>query len=247
MNRSIQVSKAIFKREFMSYFNSSIAYVVLIIFLILQGFFTFYVSGLYEMGQANLQPFFGWHPWIFLFLVPAVTMKLWSDERRVGTMELLLTFPVTLGEVIIAKFLASWLFVIIAILLTFPVVITVSYLGNPDIGAVFSGYAGSILMAGGFTSIGIFASAITRSQVISFIVAVSLSLFLILAGHAPVTEAVSGFSPDWLVGIISQMSILTHFKSITKGVIDFRDVFYYISLAAFMLTANAVIIRENQK
>ena len=247
MNRSFQVTKSIFKREFLSYFNSSIAYVVLIIFLILQGFFTFYVSGIYEMGQASLQPFFAWHPWIFLFLIPGVTMKLWSDEKRVGTLELLMTFPVTLTEVVIAKFFAAWLFVITAIILTFPVVITIAYLGRPDFGAVISGYAGSILMAGAFTAVGTFSSAISKSQVIGFIIALTISLFLILAGHAPVTEAVSNFSPDWAVSLISEMSILTHFKSIVKGVIDFRDIFYYFSIIIFMLTANAVVIRENRK
>lgn len=247
MNRSIHVVKSIFKREFKGYFNSSIAYVVLIIFLIMQGFFTFYVSSLYEMGQASLQPFFAWHPWIFLFLIPAVTMRLWSDEKRVGTMELLLTFPITLFEVVTAKFLASWAFVTLAVLLTFPVVITVSYLGNPDLTAIISGYFGSILMAGAFTAIGTFCSAITRSQVISFITAISISLFLILAGHGPVVEAASSFCPDNIVNFISQMSILTHFSSMTKGVMDFRDIFYYFSIIIFMLTANSIVIRENQK
>ena len=180
MNRSLNAIKSIFKREFLSYFNSSIAYVVLIIFIVMQGFFTFYVSGLYESNQADLSPFFSWHPWIFLFLVPSVTMKLFSDEKRTGTIELLMTLPVTAAEIVTAKFLAAWLFTAIAVLLTFPVVITVMYLGNPDMGAVISGYFGSIILAGAFTSIGIFASSITKSQVISFLTAVCISVFLIL-------------------------------------------------------------------
>jgi ABC-2 type transport system permease protein len=246
MNRSLNVIKAIFKREFLSYFNSSIAYVVLIIFIVMQGFFTFYVSGLYESNQADLSPFFSWHPWIFLFLVPSVTMKLFSDEKRTGTIELLMTLPVTAAEIVTAKFLAAWLFTSISIVLTFPVVLTVMYLGNPDMGAVISGYFGSIILAGAFTSIGIFASSITKSQVISFLTAVCICIFLILAGHTPVTEVFSSFSPDWIVNLVSEMSFLTHFKAMTKGVLDFRDIFYYFSVIIFMLTANTVIINTGR-
>jgi ABC-2 type transport system permease protein len=247
MNRSFNSIKAVLKRELLSYFYSPAAYVVLIVFLILQGFFTFYVGGFYEFGQAELSLFFTWHPWIFLFLAPAITMKLFSDEKRTGTIELLMTFPVTAFEVSAAKFLASWAFIISGIILTFPLPLTTYYLGNPDTGAILSGYLGSILMAGALISIGCFASSITKSQVIAFLTASCISLFLILAGHSPVIQAASGIAPDFIVNFISQISILTHFNTMTKGIIDLRDILYFLSIIIFMLYLNNLVLNSNSR
>lgn len=237
---------AMFKREIYGYFGSAVAYVFIAIFLLLLGFFTFYISNFFEMGQADLRGFFEWHPWVYLFLVPAVAMRLWAEEWRMGTIELILTMPVTVGETIAAKFLAAWAFIGIALLFTFPMIFTVIYLGNPDMGPIICGYIGSFLMAGAFLSVGSMTSALTRSQVISFIIAVVLCLFFILAGYPPVMELLSGWAPQWLTAIVSELSFLTHFISMQRGVIDVRDVIYYLSVITFMLFASGIII-ENRK
>ncbi len=236
--------KAIMKRELYGYFGSPVAYVFIVIFLLLMGFFTFYISNFFEIGQADLRGFFQWHPWIFMFLVPAVAMRLWAEERRLGTIELLLTLPVSVSDVVIGKFLAAWCFIGTALVLTFPMVITVSYLGDPDLGAIFCAYIGSFLMAGAFLSVGSMTSALTRSQVISFILGVVASLFFILAGFAPVTSALSGWAPDWLINFASSLSFLTHFSSIARGVLDLRDIAYFFSVIFFMIFLNGVILQN---
>ncbi len=241
-NNSLSNIHAIMKREMAGYFGSPVAYVFLVIFLMLVGFFTFYISNFFEMGQADLQGFFQWHPWIFLFLIPAVAMRLWAEERRMGTIELLLTFPITIWEVILGKFLAGWLFIGVGLALTFPMVITVGYLGNPDLGAIFCSYLGSLLMAGAFLSVGAMTSSLTRSQVVAFIIAIVICLFFILAGFAPVTNVLSGWAPAWLVNMVSKMSFLSHFMSIQRGVLDLRDAVYYLSVIFFMLFVNGVVI-----
>lgn len=244
--KAVNNVKAIFKRELAGYFGSAVAYVFIVIFLLLVGFFTFNISNFFEVGQADLRGFFQWHPWIFLFLVPAVAMRLWAEERRLGTLELILTLPVTLGEVILGKFMAAWIFLGIALILTFPMVLTVTYLGNPDLGAIFCAYLGSFLMAGAYLSVGIMTSSLTRSQVVSFIVAVVICLFFILAGFSPVIDVLSGWAPRWLISLVSQMGFLTHFASIERGVLDFRDLLYFFSVIFFMLFANAVVL-ENRR
>jgi len=181
--------RGIMKRELGGYFTSPIAYVFLVIFLLLTGFFTFTVGNFFERGEASLVSFFTWHPWLYLFLVPAVGMRLWSEERRLGTLELLLTLPITTWQAIVGKFLASWLFLALALALTFPVVITVNWLGDPDNGVIFAGYIGSLMLAGGYLAVSCMTSAMTRNQVISFILSVMICLFLILAGYTPVTQA----------------------------------------------------------
>ena len=246
MNLKSAAVLAIYKRELSSYFASSIAWVFLVIYLVLQAFFTFFVSRLYEGGQADLRPFFDWQPWIFLFLVPAVSMRLWSEERRLGTLELLLTFPTTLGQVIAAKFLAAWTFLLLSLALTFPVVITVVYLGDPDIPAILLSYFGCVLMAGGFLGVGLLMSSLTRSQVISFVLAVTVCFFLVLAGYPPVTEGVANWAPEWLVAAISGTSFLTHFTGFSRGILDFRDVFYYLSVMLFCLAANGVVLTNRK-
>ncbi len=246
MKQSVNNVKAVLKRELAGYFGSAVAYVFLVIFLMLLGFFTFYISHFYEAGQADLQGFFQWHPWIYMFLIPAAAMRLWAEERRMGTIELVLTFPITVGEVILGKFLAAWMFIGVGLLLTFPVVITVIYLGSPDPGPIFCGYVGSFLMAGAFLSVGLMTSSLTRSQVISFILSVVICLFFILAGFPPVTDVLSAWAPAWLIRMVSELSFLTHFISIERGVLDARDILYYASVILFMLFANGIVI-QNRK
>jgi ABC-2 type transport system permease protein len=223
-----------------------VAFVFIVIFLLLSGFFTFMVAGFFERGEANLTSFFSWHPWLYLFLVPAVGMRMWSEERRLGTIELLLTMPVTPWQAIVGKFLASWAVVGIALLLTFPVVWTVNYLGSPDNGVILAGYIGSFLMAGAYLAITAMTSAMTRNQVVSFIVSVVISLFLILAGWPPVTNMLVQWASPWFVDGIAAFSVMTHFESIQKGVIDSRDVLYFLSVIVFSLFATSVIIRAHR-
>jgi gliding motility-associated transport system permease protein len=246
MNSWINI-KTIAKRELCAYFTSPLAYIFLVIFLLLSGFFTFMIGGFFERGQAALtHPFFDWHPWFYLFLVPAVGMRLWAEERRVGTLELLLTMPITPWQAIVGKFLASWLFLALALALTFPLVITVNYLGNPDNGVIFCGYVGSWLMAGAYLAISCITSAMTRTQVVSFIVSVVICLFLILAGFAPVIRLLSGWAPAGLVNAVAACSMITHFNSFEKGVLDSRDVIFFVSLIVFALFTTAVILRERR-
>jgi len=246
MNDFLRNTGCILKREFTGYFGSPVAYVFIVIFLLLNGFFTFSLSNFYEMGQADLRAFFEWHPWIFLFLIPAVAMRLWAEERRTGTIELILTLPVTLPQVILGKFLAAWLFIGVALVLTFPMVLTVGYLGDPDLGAIFCAYCGSFFMAGAYLSVGNMTSALTRNQVISFILSVVICLFLVLAGWPPITNILSGWAPPWLVDVVSGFSFMPHFASMERGVIDLRDLCYYFSVIFFMLFANGVVLQSRR-
>lgn len=238
--------KTIAKRELSGYFSSPVAFVFIVIFLLLAGFFTFMVAEFFQRGEANLETFFAWHPWLYLFLVPAVGMRMWSEERRLGTIELLLTMPVTPWQAIVGKFLAAWIVCALALALTFPVIITVNYLGHPDNGVIFAGYIGSLLMAGAYLAISAMTSAMTRNQVVSFIVAVVLSLFLILAGYPPVTNLLIQWASPWFVDGIAAFSVMTHFESIKKGVIDSRDVLYFLSVIVFALFTTGVIIRAHR-
>jgi ABC-2 type transport system permease protein len=234
------------RRELAAYFESPVAYVFLVIFLLLAGFFTFALGGFFERGEASLGAFFGWLPWLFLFLVPAVGMRLWSDERRLGTIELLLTFPVTSWQAILGKFFASWLFLAIALALTFPVFITVNLLGEPDNGVIACGYVGSLLLAGAYLALSCMTSALARSQVISFILAVMLCLILILVGFNPVTDLLARWAAPSVVESIAGFSVLTHFDGLQKGVIDSRDVLYFLSVMAFALFTTDVTIRSHR-
>jgi len=239
--------KTIIKRELGGYFYSPVAYVFIVIFLLLTGFFTFMAGGFFERGQASLDGcFFLWHPWLYLFLVPAVGMRLWAEERRVGTLELLLTMPITAWQAIVGKFLASWIFLLLALALTFPVVITVNYLGSPDNGVIFAGYVGSFLMAGAYLAISCMTSAMTRNQVVSFIVALVICLFLVLCGFPPVTNLLTRMDKPWLVDTVASLSVITHFEWFTKGVLDSRDIIFFLSIIGFSLFTTGVIIRSHR-
>lgn len=234
------------EREVAGYFASPVAYVFIVIFLLLTGFFAFMVTGFFERGQANLTAFFAWHPWLYLFLVPAVGMRMWSEERRLGTIELLLTMPITPWQAIVGKFLASWLVLALALGLTFPIVITVNYLGHPDNGVILASYAGSLLLSGAYLSVSAMTSAMTRNQVVSFIVSVVLCLFLILAGWPPITNLLTQWASQGFVETIAAFSVMTHFDSIQKGVIDSRDVLFFLSVIVFCLFTTSVIIRAHR-
>lgn len=245
---NIRNSAAVFKRELRSYFQSPVAYVFMVVFLVMIGFFTFFVGyPLYEMRVADLFPFFFWIPWVFLLLVPAATMGLWSEERRSGTIELLFTMPITMFQAIIGKFLAAWLFIGICLAMTFPVAATVWYLGNgnPDMGAMIAGYFGTFLMAGAYVSVGTLTSSMTRNQVIGFVLALVFCLIFVLSGW---DVFVSLFS-QWFPGaaeLVASFSFITHFQSLQRGVVDLRDVVYFASVMTFMLAATHIVLNNRK-
>ncbi len=236
----------IFRRELRAYFATPVAYVFIVIFLVLTGVATFYMGGFYERGQADLEPFFQFHPWLYMFLIPAISMRLWSEERKAGTLELLLTLPVPLGAAVVGKFLAAWAFTAVALLGTLPLWITVNYLGDPDNTVIFAGYVGSLLMAGGFLAIGACISALTKNQVIAFVVSFVICFAFNLSGFPMVIDMFSAWAPQAIVDVVSSFSFLTHFNSIVKGVIDVRDLVFFATLIAFWLYANVLAIEINK-
>jgi ABC-2 type transport system permease protein len=229
-------------RELRAYFATPVAFVFIVIFLALMGVFTFYLGGFYERGQADLSPFFNFHPWLYLFLVPAIAMRLWAEERKTGSIELLMTLPVTTTHAVIGKFLAAWAFTGLALVLTFPIWMTVNYLGEPDNGVIFAAYLGSLLMAGGFLAIGSCISAANKNQVVAFIITVVICFVFLLAGFPLVLDFFAGWAPQIVVDTVSGLSFLTHFNSISKGVIDLRDVLYFLIVIAVWLYATAVVL-----
>lgn len=236
----------IMKREFNGYFATPVAYVFLIIFLLIAGFATFYVGDFFARGEADLYPFFNMHPWLYLLLIPAISMRLWAEERKSGSIELLMTLPISVFEAVLGKFLAAWVFTGLALILNFPLWITVNILGSPDNGVIFAGFVGSWLMAGGFLAIGATISSVTKNQVIAFVLSVIVSLIFVLAGYGIVLDFFSSWAPQTLVEVISSFSFLTHFDAISKGVIDVRDLLYFVALIAIWLFANALIVNARK-
>jgi ABC-2 type transport system permease protein len=236
----------IIKRELSAYFSSPVAYVFLVIFLLLAGFFTFTAGSFFERGEASLAAFFGWHPWLYLMVVPAIGMRLWAEERRSGTLELLFTLPISTWQAIMGKFLASWLFIGLALALTFPAVVTVNLLGEPDNGAIFAGYLGSFFLAGAYLAITCMTSAMTRNQVVAFILSVVICLFLVLAGFNPVTDLMTRWASPEVVDTVAAFSVVTHFDGFQRGVIDTRDLFFFLSVIGFSLFATGVILRGHR-
>ena len=232
----------VLKRELAGYFATPVAWVFIIIFLVMSGVFTFYLGSFFERGIADLDPFFRFHPWLYLFLVPAISMRLWAEERKSGTIELLLTLPITTWQAVLGKFLAAWLFIGIALALTFPMWITVNYLGSPDNGTILAAYLGSWLMAGGFLAIGSCLSAITRSQVIAFILAVVACFVFLLSGLPMVMNLFRSWAPQALLDAVSSLSFLSHYADISRGVVDFRDLLYFGLVAGFWLAANVIVL-----
>lgn len=233
---------AVMRRELRSYFVTPVAYVFLVIFLVLAGILTFYVGDFYERGLADLQPFFGMHPWLYLILVPAITMRMWAEETKGGTLELLLTLPLSLWQAMLGKFLAAWLFIGLALVLTFPIWVTVNYLGTPDNGVILAGYVGSWLMAGTFIAIGACLSALTRNQVVAFILTALVCVLLILAGQPQVLDFFQGALPRRLVNAVAHLSMLRHFEAISRGVLDLRDLVYFLLSTLGWLVAGVLLL-----
>lgn len=236
---------AVFKRELKSYFSTPLAYVFLVIFLFFSGYLAF-KRGFYTIRQANMNTFFVNLPLLFIFMVPSTAMRLWSEERKSGTIELLFTLPVTITQAVLGKFLAAWLFLGIALALTFPMVLTVTYLGNPDIGLIIVGYIGSFLMAGGFLAIGCFFSAVSKNQVISFVLSVVACAMFVYAGMPTTLHYFAGFLPMGLVSAIENMSMMTHFESLQRGVIKFSDISYFLLMIAGWIFACGIILDERK-
>lgn len=234
------------KREFSGYFNTALAFVFVVIFVALTSAFAFYVGNMFGRGQADLQVFFQYHPWLYLMLVPAVAMRLWAEERKAGTIELLMTLPIAPWQAILGKFLAAWAFIGVALFLTFPIWITVNVLGNPDNGVIVASYIGSLLMAGAYLAIGSFISALTKNQVIAFIVSALISFLFIMAGLDLVLGVMREWAPAFVVSGLESMSFLSHFQQITKGIISLPTMFFYLSLIGFFLFANTLAVEQKK-
>ena len=232
----------IYRREMRSYFSTPIAYVFIVIFLLLTGVFTFYVGGFFARGQADLEPFFTWHPWLYLFLAPSLGMRLWAEERKTGTFELLLTLPVSMGDAVLGKFLAAWTMIGISLAMTFPMWATVNVLGDPDNGVILLSYLGSFLMAGAYLAVSACVSAATRNQVIAFVVAVSLCFAFLLLGFPLILDFFRPWMPGFAVSGLATLGFLQHFQSIIRGVLDMRDLLYFVSFIALWLYAGAWVV-----
>lgn len=235
--------RTVFRREFAGYFATPLAAVYLVIFLVLAGIFTFNLGGLYESRQASLRPFFTFLPWLLLFLVPAISMRIWAEERRLGTIELLMTLPVSIGELVVGKFLAAWAFCAVAVGLTFPLWVTVAWLGDPDHGVILTSYLGGLLMAGAFLAVGAALSALTKNQVIAFVLCLIVFFALMLSGYPAFTEFVPDWMPDFVADSLAYLSFLSRYAGMQKGVVDLRDVFYFASVIVAALAVNGVVLR----
>ena len=234
----------IFKREFLGYFRSPVAYVFLVVFLFASVGLAFFVGGFFKANLAALDSFFVFHPWLFLFLIPAAGMRLWAEEKRTGTVELLFTLPVTTLEAVLGKFLAAWAFLALAILLSFPMAMTVGWLGQPDWGVVATSYLGSILMAGAYLGVCSLTSAFTKNQVISFVLSVLACFVLLVLGWSVFSGALGSVLPVWAVDLIANFSFITHYDAFTKGIIDPRDIVFFLSLMGFTLFLNVVVLER---
>lgn len=236
----------IFRREFLSYFSTPVAFVFIVVFLFLNGIFTFYMGSFFERNQADLIAFFQFHPFLYLALIPPLAMRLWAEERKTGSIELLMTLPITVGQAVVGKFLAAWLFTGVALALTFPIWVTVNYLGDPDNGVIFASYLGSFLMAGAYLAIGSCVSAMTKNQVIAFVVTAVICFLFVLSGFPLVLNFFHGWLPEVLVEAIASFSFLNRFNSISQGVIDLRDLIYFASILAFWLYMSAVVVERKK-
>ena len=233
---------AIYRRELLGYFSTPLAGVFVVIFLVMVSAFTFYLGNFFQTGQADLQAFFMFHPWMYLLLVPALAMRLWAEERKSGSIELLLTLPITIWQAVLGKYLAAWTLIGLALLLTFPMWITVAWLGDPDNGVIMASYIGSWLLAGSFLAIGSAVSATTRSQVMAFIASLSVCLLFLLAGYPIVLSAIQTVFHQSTVDAIADLSFFTHFSSITRGILDLRDLAFFVINGICWLIATVLII-----
>jgi ABC-2 type transport system permease protein len=238
----MSVMGAVFRREFVTYFVTPLAYVFIVIFLALAGTLTFFLGAFFDRGQADLNPFFSFHPWLYLLLVPAIAMRLWSEERKIGTIELLLTLPISTPQAVLGKFLAAWAFTAIALVLTFPLWLTVNYLGTPDNGVILASYIGSLIMAGAYLAVGACFSALTSNQVIAFVLAALVCLIFSVGGTPIVLDFFTGWAPAGVIDMISSLSFMSNFRAIARGVIDVSALVYFASVIAFFLFANVILV-----
>ena len=243
MNNYLNKTYIILDRELKGYFRTPLASIFLLVFLGLSSGMTFFLGRFFERDQADLTAFFSWHPWLFLVLMPAIGMRLWAEERRSGTIELLITLPVTNTQLVVGKFLASWIFTLIALFLTMPIWITVNYLGEPDNHVILISYVGSWLMAGAFLALTSCLSALTKNQVIAFIISSISGFVLIMAGFNLVLSAVRSWSPNWITETISSMSFLSHFSRIQMGVFDSSTLVFFISMIILCLWINVQLVQ----
>ena len=242
MQSSLKTIGIVFRRELRSYFTTPLAAIFLGVFLALAAGLSFFAAGFFDRGQADLASFFTWHPWLFMILMPAIGMRLWAEERRSGTIELLMTLPVQTWELVVAKFLAGWAFVGVALILTMPMWMTVNYLGDPDNGVILASYIGSWLMAGAFLALSACVSALTSNQVIAFIVACILGFLLVMAGYDLVLGGIRGWAPDFVIEIVQSLSFISHFNRLTQGVIDFSTLTFFVSMIALCLWINIQVV-----
>ncbi|MDM7859718.1 ABC transporter permease subunit [Alteromonas sp. ASW11-36] len=236
----------IVKREFASFFATPVAYVFITIFLMLSGVFTFFIGQFYERGQADLLPFFNFHPWLYLFLVPAIAMRSWSEERKSGTIELLMTLPISVTQAVLGKFIAAWAVLGLALLLTFPLWVTVNYLGTPDNGIILAAYVGSWLMAGAFLAVSLCMSALTKNQVIAFILAIVVCFLFVLSGSPVVLDVFQGWASAMVIDTVASLSFLTHFEAMAKGVLALNDIGYFLIVIVTFMIANHMIIEQKK-
>ncbi|HEX5354060.1 MAG TPA: ABC transporter permease subunit [Rhodanobacteraceae bacterium] len=237
----------VFLRELRGYLITPVAWLFSVIFLLFAGALTFYLGAFFERGQADLDPFFQFHPWLYLVLVPALAMRLWAEERRSGTLELLMTLPIGVWQAVLAKFLAAWVYVGCALALTFPMWLTVNYLGQPDNGIILAGYIGSFLMAGAFLAISECLSALTRSQVVAFILALAVCFLFLMAGDPLVQQPLLALGSERVADALSDLSLLAHFQAISRGVLDLGDIAYFVLTIVFWLLANALILDAERR
>jgi len=236
----------VLRREMAGYFATPVAYIFIVIFLAFSGTLTFFFGNFFARGQADLQPFFQYHPWLYLVLVPAISMRLWAEERRSGTIELFMTLPISLPQAVVGKHLAAWCFTAITVSLTFPIWLTVNYLGNPDNGIILAAYLGSLLMAGAFLAVGSFISALTKNQVIAYIISAAACFIFIVTGTPAILSTFGAWLPEQVTRLLADMSFITHFADISKGVLDLRDLIYFVSIIALFLVLTAVAVQRNK-
>ncbi|MER2492969.1 ABC transporter permease subunit [Catenovulum sediminis] len=240
------MTTVIFKREFCSFFATPVAYVFIFMFLMLSGVFTFYLGNFYERGQSDLQPFFNFLPWLYLFLVPAIAMKSWAEERKSGTIELLITLPISCWQAVLGKFFATWAILGLSLILTFPLWVTVNYLGQPDNGSILAAYIGSWLMAGAFLAIGNCMSALSKNQVVAFILTVVVCFAFVLSGTTMVLSSLKGYVPAIVLDTVASFSFLSHFEAISKGVLSLKDIMYFVLVIFIWLFACHILVEQKK-
>lgn len=234
------------RRELAAYFSSPLAYIFIVIFLVMAGGLTFFFGSFLDRGQADLAVFFLYHPYLYLFLIPAVGMRLWAEERKSGTMEFLMTLPISTGQAVIGKFAAAWIFAGIALVLTFPIWITVNYLGQPDNGVIVAAYIGSWLMAGGFLALSSCVSALTRNQVVAFVLASAVCFVFLMSGVEIVQAFFRAWTPQAFADTVAELSFLSNFNDLSRGVIDIRDLIYFGLVIGIALYINTLVVETRK-